>query len=419
MQNRKLSILIVTQYFWPENMRINDLVKAFIAKGHEVTVLTGKPNYPEGRVFKEFSEAPEKFSNYCGATVVRIPMVARGKTNITLSLNYISFFLSATLFGYLRLRNKKFDSIFVFAASPIFTAIPAIVIGFLKKAVVFVWVLDLWPESLSAVGVVQNKMILKFVGKVVSWIYNRTDYILMQSRDFQNSVMRYCTKAISHSRLIYFPNWAEEVFLNLPKAGSGPLKVDDNTFTILFAGNLGECQDLPSVLNAVEKLAGVVPVRWVFVGDGRMSGWLQEQVSIKGLSNVMILGRHPLEAMPSFFASADALFVSLKVNEVFEKTIPGKVQAYLAAGRPIIAMLDGEGRRVIEESRAGFACRSGDVDALVRMVSSAARMPSHEWEDMGKNGRRYYLENFSREKLFDRLELMFLEGSMRRKQFHG
>lgn len=413
-QERPLKVLVVTQYFWPENMRINNMVEGFVAKGHEVVVLTGQPNYPEGEVYSDYLRDPAQFSRYQGAHILRVPMLARGKRSITLALNYFTFFTSASTFGCYKVRGQSFDAIFVYGVSPIMAAIPALVLGRLKRAPVFVWILDLWPETLNAVGVVKNQKLLGLVGKMVSWIYNRADYLLLQSRSFDEDVRKYCTRSISPDRLVYFPSWAEDDFSGDAKAASDLLARDDSVFTVLFAGNIGEAQDFPAIMAAVKMIKAELPVRWVIVGNGRASEWLGKHVVEHSLDNVLLLGRHPLEKMPALFATADALLVSLKTNEVFEKTIPGKVQAYLASGKPIIAMIDGEAARVVEESRAGMACASGDAVGLAEIVRTLSALPVPEREAMGLAGRRYYLEHFSKTTLFDRLESLFRKGTLRR-----
>lgn len=414
MPGKKLRVLVVTQYFWPENMRINDLVRDFTEKGHSVTVLTGLPNYPEGKVFSEFQASPERFNDYFGAEIVRVPMLARGKRSFTLMLNYLSFFTSASAIGAYKLRGKDFDSIFVYAVSPIMAAIPALVLGRLKKTPVFVWVLDLWPETLRAVGVLKNPKLLSLVGKMVSWIYNRTDYLLMQSHGFFQNVQKYCTKDIAPERLVYFPSWAEDDFSVEETPDSSLLVADENVFTVVFAGNLGEAQDLPAVLDAAQQLVGKVDVRWVIVGDGRMSEWLGQQVHSRGLDNVLLLGRHPLEEMPGLFARADALLVSLKTNDVFEKTIPGKVQAYLASGRPLLGMINGEAARVIDESGAGFTCASGDAQGLANITLALASTDASQLKAMGESGREYYLSHFAKSRLLARLEDLFRNATLRK-----
>jgi len=415
MDDNKLRILVVTQYFWPENMRINDMVSDFSAKGHEVTVLTGLPNYPEGKVFEAYAREPEKFRRYAGAEVIRVPMISRGKRGLRLFLNYLSFFTSASVIGSWKVRGREFDAIFVFAVSPIMAAIPAIVIGRLKKTPVFIWILDLWPETLRAVNVVRNPKVLGVVGKLVSWIYNRADYLLLQSHGFFESVRQNCTRSIASERLVYFPSWAEDAFSNALPHTEALIDSDPSTFTVVFAGNLGEAQDFPAILNAVEMLRGQVSVRWVIVGDGRVSGWLAEQVKLRSLNNVHLLGRHPLEAMPGLFARADALLVSLKTNSVFEKTIPGKVQAYLASGRPVLAMINGEAARVINESGAGLACASGDGRGLAEITRTLAQSSTEQRQAMGMAGKEYYQANYSKPALLSRLEELFRVATLRRR----
>ncbi|WP_410481570.1 glycosyltransferase family 4 protein [Pseudomonas plecoglossicida] len=397
-------------------MRINDLVRDFTEKGHEVTVLTGWPNYPEGAVFQRFKDNPEAFARYEGAEVVRVPFVPRGKRSIQLVLNYASFVLSASVLGAFKLRRRRYDAVFVYAVSPILAAIPAVLLGRLKRAPVFVWVLDLWPETLRAVNVIHNPKILGLVGKVVSWIYNRTDYLLLQSHGFFDNVRRYCSKPIAAERLVYFPSWAEDDFSAQAVEPSALLARDESVFTVVFAGNLGEAQDFPAILDAAEALRGKVAVRWVIVGDGRMSAWLDEQVRSRALDNVLLLGRHPLEAMPPLFAQADALLVSLRTNDVFEKTIPGKVQAYLASGRPVLGMINGEAARVIEASGAGFACESGSGTGLAAITERLASLGADQRARMGEAGRRYYEHEFAKPALMARLEVLFRNATLRRSE---
>lgn len=413
MSEQKLKVLIVSQYFWPENMRVNDLAEGLVQRGHEVTVLTGWPNYPEGRVFEDYRRSPEQYTEYRGAKIVRVPFIPRGKRSITLILNYVSFFLSGSVLGSWKLRGREFDAIFVYAVSPIMSAIPALMIGKLKRVPVFIWVLDLWPETLKAVGVLSNARLLALVGKGVSWIYNRADYLLIQSKAFSANVKQYCTCMMPSERLVYFPSWAEDSFSSLPAEGSPLIARDLQSFTILFAGNLGEAQDFPAILDVAEGLRGKLAIRWVIVGDGRMSEWLEQQVINRGLDNVFLLGRHPLEAMPPLFATADVLLVSLKTNEVFEKTIPGKVQAYLASGKPILGMIDGEASRVIEDAGAGLACSSSDREGFARIVSQMAQMTLQQRQAMGVSGKRYYEEHFSKEKLFSNLVSLFRQATCR------
>lgn len=413
MPAAKLNVLVVTQYFWPENMRINDLVRDLSGKGHSVTVLTGLPNYPEGSVYESYHADPDSFSRYEGARIIRVPLIPRGKRNIGLMLNYMSFFTVASIAGPWKLRGEKFDSVFVYGVSPIMSAIPGLILGRLKKAPVSIWILDLWPESLRAVGAVRNLTLLNIVGRVVSSIYNRADYLLLQSHGFFENVKRYCTREIAPERLVYFPSWAEDDFSSVISPVSTLLERDDSVFTVVFAGNVGEAQDFPAVIDAAEALISQAAVRWVIVGAGRMSDWLANEVRTRKLDNILLLGRHPLEEMPGIFACADALLVSLKTNDVFEKTIPGKVQAYLASGKPILGMIDGEAAHVISESGAGLSCASGDAEGLAGITLQLVMVGADQRLKMGELGREYYLNNYSKPKLLARLETHFYETTLR------
>jgi len=403
-----LRILVVSQYFWPENFRVNDLVKEWVQRGHLVTVLTGIPNYPTGKVFEAYQAQPSAFVTYEGAEVIRVPMLLRGRGGLRLMLNYLSFVLGAGIFGPWRLRGKTADVIFVFEPSPVTVGLPAVWIGKIKKVPVVFWALDLWPETLAAIGVVRSPRVLSWVGSLVRYIYNRCTLVLGQSRGFLSSIARYCD---DKAKIRYFPSWAEDVFTNgsVKPAPEVPKWADG--FTVLFAGNIGEAQDMPSVLDAAERLKDNASIRWVMVGDGRKSDWLQAEVARRGLGKQVLLpGRFPVERVPSFYKHADALLVSLKRDPVFSMTIPGKVQSYLMAGIPLLGMLEGEGAAVIREAQAGLICEAGDGAGLAQAVLALAAMPTAERMQMGLNGRKYAQQEFDRGQLMGRLEALLAEA---------
>lgn len=395
---------MVTQYFWPEPFRINDLVEDLVARGHEVTVLTGHPNYPEGQIYPAFKASPGDFCKYAGAKVLRVPLLSRGKGSLRLALNYLSFVLSGLVIGTWRLRSQAYDAIFVFQTSPITAALPAIWFRRLKKAPVLMWVLDLWPESLAAVGVVKSPRLLDLVGRLVSFIYRRCDRILVQSKAFIPNIAKY---AGDTSRVRYFPGWAEPIFHgpleNVPLA---PEVVPfQDTFNVMFAGNIGEAQDFPAILEAAELLKDRGDIRWLIVGDGRAAEALRAGIQARRLADrVHLLGRQPLERMPAFMRGAQALLVSLRKDPAFSLTIPGKVQAYMASGVPILGMLDGEGARVITEAGAGFTCPAGDGPALAQQVRELADLPNQGRLAMGQRGRDACASHFDRTTLISSLE---------------
>jgi len=400
-----MHILVISQYFWPENFRINDLVSDFVERGHRVTVLTGVPNYPEGRVFDDYRKNPSAFLSYLGARVIRVPMTARGSGAISLLLNYFTYALSASLLGSWRLRRESIDVIFVYEPSPVTVGIPGALMRRLLGAPLVFWVLDLWPETLKAVGVIQSRSGLGLVALLVRWIYRRCDLILAQSKSFIPQIRAYSDLS---KRVEYFPSWAESLFGAGFEASAAPeVPSQSGAFTVMFAGNIGEAQDFPSILNAAELLSVSHPhIRWIIVGDGRLGDWVSQEVKRRNLEcNVFLLGRFPVERMPSFFRSADALLVTLKREPIFAMTIPGKLQSYLASGKPIVAMLDGEGARLLQESGAGIAAPSGDAVKLAAAVVTLSEKPEPERALMGRKGAELYSRDFERNTLLDRLEI--------------
>ena len=399
-----MRILVVTQYFWPEGFRVNDLVSGLVERGHEVTILTGKPNYPSGQTFSEFRRNPSAYSCYEGCAVIRVPIIARGRRALTLLLNYASFAVAASTIGAFRLRGRKFDAIFVFEPSPVSVGLPAALLKWLKNAPLAFWVLDLWPESLEATGVVRSRFLLRQVGKIVKFIYDRCDLILAQSRGFVPAIGRL---GQAPNKVVYFPSWADNVDRDPQEAAAPEIAEEMGRFSIVFTGNIGEAQDFPTILDAAERLKDTGRVRWVIVGDGRMAPWVRSEVERRQLKETVLLpGRFPIERMPSFYRHADALLVSLKAEPIFALTIPGKLQSYLAEGLPILAMLDGEGADVVSRSGAGLASPAGDGAALAASVLDMMGMPQEERRRMGKNGLRLSETEFNRDLRIDELVQM-------------
>ncbi|MDB4877497.1 MAG: glycosyltransferase WbuB [Gemmatimonadetes bacterium] len=397
-----MRLLVVSQYFWPEDFRVNELVAELSARGHQITVLTGKPNYPTGRIFEEFVAAPQRFASYAGARIVRVPMLARGNGKLRLLLNYLTFAVSATAIGAVRFGGGSFDAIFVFEPSPVTVGIPAIALRALHGWPIAFWVLDQWPESLAAVGVVRSKWLLNIVGSFVRFIYTRCDLILSPSKRLVPRIAEYC---LAGQRIEYFPNWAETGYASAPLGDAPEVLARPESFNVMFAGNIGEAQDFPTILDAAVRLRKHAHIRWLVVGDGRMAGWVRTEIKRRGLEDsVVMLGRFPADRIPSFFRHADALLVSLKPNLVFSMMSPGKIQSYLAFGRPVLAMLDGEGAAIIHEAQAGLVGAAGDAKQLAENVLSLAALSAEQRAAMGRNGAAYAQREFARNRLVDRLE---------------
>jgi len=393
-----LKILVVSQYFWPENFRINDLCLAMQERGHEITVLTGQPNYPDGNIFENYLKNPNMFSSFNGIPIIRAPILSRKKGGINLLLNYFSFLFSASFVGAKKLKNQEFDVIFVCQLSPVTSAIPAILLKFLKKKPIVMWSLDLWPDSLESVGAIKSKMALNLVGYLVSWIYKQCDVILGQSDSYLEAVKNRCT---SEKKLVLFPNWAEDQF-KIENVALNKLK----TFNILFAGNIGDAQDFESIISCAELLKlNNINVIFSIVGSGSKFDWLQSEIINKELACFFVLhGMHPLESMPNFYSKADAALVSLKACDIFERTIPGKIQSYMLAALPIVAMIDGEGRHLVDKACCGFSGGASDEVQLFENIKTIINLSPEKLRILGDNGRLYASKEFNKEKLMIRLE---------------
>jgi glycosyltransferase involved in cell wall biosynthesis len=394
-----MKILIVTQYFWPETFRITEVAQSLRGLGHEVIVLTGQPNYPEGVVLPGYAAASLRVQTHDGLTIYRVPLFPRGHGSAPrLVLNYLSFIVSAAAFGPWLLRGRHFDVVLVYGVSPILQAIPAIWLAWIKGARLVTWVQDLWPESLSATGFIRNPKILGLVAAVVRWIYRKNDLLLVQSQAFVDRVVRMA----GTTPVVYHPNPGDLAIATVGSDRPTALQLEPG-FNVVFAGNLGTVQALDTVLAAANLLRDKQDVCFVLVGSGSRSEWLQQEVNRLGLNNVKMPGRFPPADMPGILAQASAVLVSLVKDPIISQTVPSKVQAYLAAGKPIIASLDGEGARVVLEADAGVACPAEDAQALADAVLQLRNALPVERQQMAQRGLIYYEQHFEPTLLSKRL----------------
>jgi len=390
-----MRILVFSQYFWPESFRINDVAKTLCEQGHQVEVITGKPNYPNGKIFDGYKLLGYQLDIQDDVVIHRIPLIPRGHGRMRLALNYVSFVISGVLFSPWVLRSKKFDVIFVYGVSPILQAIPAIFLGWVKGIPVVLWVQDLWPESLSATGYIKNMIVIKLVRHVVRFIYRHVDLLLVQSQAFIDPVI----ELASGTPVKYYPNSVDKSFSEPIKAYVPNVTGLTDGFSIMFAGNVGVAQALEVVIEAATLLREYADIHFVILGDGSRRNWLLKEVKNRGLSNFHLPGKFSIEIMPGFMQKASALLVTLSNHQIFAATVPNKIQAYMAAGRPILACLNGEAARLVIEAEAGLAVPAEDAKALAAAVLKLYLMPVEERERLGNNGRYYYKEHFNHDKL--------------------
>lgn len=399
-----MRVLIFSQYFWPESFRITEVARTLKDAGCDVVVLSGQPNYPDGITHKGYSAWAVNSETHDGIEILRVPLIPRGRgTGIRLFLNYLSFVFFASLLGPIHLRNRQIDCILVYAPSPILQAIPAIWLGWLKGAKVVVWVQDLWPESLSATGFIKNSFLLACVAKVVRWIYKRSDLLLAQSKAFIAPI-----KMLAGTTPVVFHPHPGELAFSTPLKRESLLHLEKG-FNVVFAGNLGTVQALETIVEAARLLREETDIRFVLIGSGSRLASLNADITRLNLLNIQLPGRFPVEEMPAILNQASALLVSLVRDPIVSLTVPGKVQAYLAARKPIIACMDGEGARIVMEAGAGVACPAEDAVALAAAVKKLRDTPQQELDLMGEHAGEYYLNNFEPKMLGAQLKKILSE----------
>jgi len=393
-------ILLFSQYFWPENFRINEMAFALKAQGHDVEVLTGKPNYPDGQVFDGYKAWGIVKEVWKGISVHRIPVFPRGKkSSVRLAFNYVSFVMSGLILAPWVLKKRKYDVVFVYAPSPIFQVIPASFLGWLKSIPVVLWVQDLWPQSAQATGHVKNSFMLKGLESLVRFAYAHTDLLLVQSKAFIAPV----AELAPNIPISYYPNSVDGSFYAPQKLDAPEINTLKSGFTVMFAGNIGAAQSMETIVEAAQKLLDYPEIKIVILGNGSQREWLINQIAEKQLSNVHLEGVYPIEDMPVLMRQASALLVTLANQPIFELTIPSKIQAYLAVGKPIIACLNGEGAKLIQDAKTGLAVNAEEPAGLADAIIKLYKMPASERAQMGENGRAYFKQHFEEEKLVQEL----------------
>ncbi len=391
-----MKILVICQYYYPEPFRVNDICEEMVKRGHEVTVVTGEPNYPEGQIYKGYENHAHSDEVINGVKVHRCPIIPRKTGTLYRFLNYFSYPYQAKKYiKNLRASDgKPFDVVFVNQLSPVMMAEPAI--SYKKKygTPVLMYCLDLWPESLVAGGIGRGSVIYKFFHKISRRIYRQMNRIFVTSRMFSGYLNR--EFGIDDGVIDYLPQYAEGMFEKLP------CREPDGKTNFVFAGNIGAIQSVETIIKAAEELKDS-PVNFHIVGGGtdleRLKGLAD------GLENVVFYGRRPLEEMTEFYSMADAMLVTLKADPVLSLTLPGKVQSYMAAGKPIIGAIDGETKEIIEKAGCGYCGKAEDADELAGNIRRFIN--DGKTAELGSNARDFYEKYFERQKFMDELEEQF------------
>ncbi|GIW93666.1 MAG: glycosyltransferase WbuB [Pirellulaceae bacterium] len=409
-----MRVCIVSQYFWPESFLINDLAADLTRRGHQVHVLTGIPNYPKGAFYPGYRNWP-KCEDFQGISIHRVPLVARGRGGPwRLAANYLSFAASATVIGPWLVRTRP-DVLVVFQPSPATVGIPAAWLSLLRQTPLVYWVQDLWPDTLQTAGGVRSRWVLAAIDWMVRAVYRRCARVCVQSRGFASYV---AAQNVPSHKIVIMPNWADDAYRPIDLPPSAPEHVElPSGFRLVYGGNVGQAQGWRTWVEAAERTRHLEHLKWVVIGEGRQWGRLRQEIEQRGLSGtVHLLGSRPSEAMPRYFAAADALLVSLKSCPVLARTIPSKVQAYLACGRPILAALEGDGAEVVRQAGAGLVVPPEDPQALADAAIRLTQLAPGERAAMGTQGRLYYDRHFARQTILDRWERLLEEVACQRRQ---
>lgn len=406
-----MKICIFTNHFYPEDFKVNDIAFELTKLGYEITVLTAIPDYPKGKFYDGYSLLKRRKEIINGVKVIRLPIIPRGKGGaIRLILNYISYYICLRIFTLFHGFLHKYDKIFVHLTSPFFIGVCARKLSKRQKIPLLFWVLDLWPESLISAGGIKNHLIIQNQLKMVRKVYNQCSKILISSEGFRKSI---CEKGDYNEKIIYFPNWAEEIKqkatydFNIHEIEPFASKKKGD-FILLFAGNLGEAQNLDAIIDSANQLKNYENIKFVFVGDGRKKEHLENLVVEKSLQKtVFFTGRYPISTMPSFMDASDVLMFSLKDELCFNLTVPAKVQFYMSQGKPILAMINGDGADLIKKANCGLSVHAGNSKAFAESIIKMQKMDKSILLDFGMAGKKFYQENFTKEQRIKQLNCLF------------
>lgn len=398
-------ILVVAQYFYPEQFRINDICTEWVKKGYKVTVVTGIPNYPQGKYYRGYGLFKKRREIYKGIEIIRIPLVPRGRKSIMLLLNYFSFVLS----GFVWKMSTKInaDYVFIFEVSPMSQALPGVWYAQKKKVPCYLYVQDLWPENVEIITGITNRYIIGAIGKMVDYIYARCDRIFVTSNSFVQAI---ANRGVQKEKISYWPQYAEDFYT--PKGKSFVPEIpDDNVFNIIFTGNIGNAQGLeilPITARLLKEKKLEHKIRFNIVGDGRYKQELVELVNENDVAEMFnFIPRQPAIRIPEFLANSDVALQCLTDSPLFAMTIPAKLQSYMACGIPIIASSNGETNRILEESQAGLSSPAGDELKLANIIIDIFNKTPEQLKLMGLNARKYYIENFNKRELLNEMDNFF------------
>jgi glycosyltransferase involved in cell wall biosynthesis len=400
-------ILIVSQYFYPETFRINDIAKEWIKRGYKVTVVTGIPNYPQGYYYDGYSKKEKRKEKWNGINIYRLPIEPRKNGKVNLVKNYISFVLAGR--KWVKETNLKADVVFTYEVSPMTQALVGVWYARKHRIPHILYVTDLWPENVEIITGIHNKFFLAPIQMMVDYIYKRSSYILTSSRSFVKAIRH---RNIPENKIEFWPQYAEDFYKPTERVNCSFIP-DDGVCNLIFAGNIGFAQGLDILPKTAAVLCnkGII-VRFTIIGDGRYMPELKMLIKKLKVDNFFsFIDRKPADEIPAFLAAADALLITLSKSEVFSITVPAKTQSCLACGKPIIVSADGEVQNIIKEARAGFVSDAEDVDGLANNIISFIKLEKEQKEELSKNALLYSKTHFDKNTLLNRMD-QIIEGGL-------
>lgn len=398
-----MKILVVCQHFYPENFRINDICYELVKKGHDVTVLTGLPNYPKGKVLKEYKWFKNRNQVINGVKIKRCSLVGRGSSTLKMMINYMWFAIFGSIKAFFM--KKDFDIVYVYQLSPITMTWPARVVKKIKKIPLIIHVLDQWPISITTGGISKKSLPYKILTRWSKNAYNSADLITCSSKSFK----KYFINELGLSekkQFIYWPSYAESLYDNCKTT-------NNNKFDLVFAGNIGPAQSVETIIEAANILKEEKNIVFHIVGDGLNKNKCEDLAKKYKLENVIFYGYHKVEEMKKYYELADAFLITMVDNEVVNSTLPAKVQSYMLAGKPIIGAISGEVKDVIKDADCGLCCESLDYKEFAKIIKTA--ISSKDLKKWGKNSYNYYKKNFEKDKCIDNL-IKILDNQIKRKE---
>ena len=379
-------ILIYTNHFYPEHFKINEIVQWISSENSHIRVITGIPNYPSGKIIKGYLNI---FKD--NVIINRLFLIPRGNgSNFRLIINYTTYFISCFFFSlYLAIFKKKYDLIFVHHTSPFFLAIHPLIYSIFHNSKKILWDLDIWPESLKAVDAIRSNIMILFVKLIVRWIYSKYQLILVGSKTIKSLISkRY------DGKIIYYPNWADVQIEKNKKDVNFSLQLNPNKFNIVYTGNIGKAQGFDNLIKTIKLVDK--NIHWTFVGDGRFKEKFKYLLQKHSLTNrTTFVDQVEIDKIPIIVDKASALFLSLKNEEIFSMTVPAKLQTYMALGKPIIGVINGEGANIIKESKSGLVEENYDFLELAKKINNFANQSELELNEIGKNARNFYQKKYN------------------------